>query len=334
MIHLNLWRVIGTALIISVLFVYPPREALSQQAQPGLQDVLVNGGFEGGFQEEFGVGYGWGAFSNGSAVVGWNYDDWPAVVSSGDYAQRIEIKEAQEQDRYAGIYQTVSVVPGQQYKLTVRGLIRSDEGSIEQSDYGYRLQYAVDANGGTAWELVSPDAWQEFPWDEQSMTLAAGQTYRFDTFDTTITAKTDKLTVFIRGWKKWVNNGSVIFDLDDISFVGPAPEGFQAPVAQAVALNNEPAAELPAAEVANEAPAAPSPADELAVPENTVPAGGTIDAFNQTNAVPQGNVAPLPVTGYGDDGSLVVVVIVGIVVLLALFVSAVAATLKWRSLAE
>lgn len=334
MVHLNILRGIGTALIIGVLFVYPPREALSQQAQPGLQDVLVNGGFEGGFQEEFGVGYGWGAFSNGNAVVGWNYDDWPAVVSNGSYAQRIEIKEAQEQDRYAGIYQTVSVVPGQQYKLTVRGLIRSDEGSIEQSDYGYRLQYAVDANGGTAWELVSPDAWQEFPWDEQPMTAAAGQTYRLDTFETTITAKTDKLTVFIRGWKKWVNNGSAIFDLDDISFVGPAPEGFQAPVAQAVALDNKPAAELPAAEVANQAPAAPSPADELVVPENTAPANETIDAFNQTNAVPQGNVAPLPVTGYSDDGSLVVVVIVGIVVLLALFVSAVAATLKWRSLAE
>lgn len=331
MSQLTFFRVIGTALIISLLFVYPPREALSQQSQPGVQDLLVNGGFEGGFQEDYGVGYGWGAFSNGNAVVGWNYDDWPAVVGGGTYAQRIEIKEALDQDRYAGIYQTISVVPGQAYKLSLQGLVRSDEGSIEQSDYGYRLQYAIDYNGDTAWELVAPAAWQELPWNEQPMALAGGQAYQLDTFETTITAKTDKLTLFIRGWKKWVNQGTGIFDVDNISFVGQAPEGFQAPVVQA-ALNSEAVAQAPAAEVAEPS----APAAEVAAPENAAPLNnaGASAAPSQTNAVPQGNVAPLPVTGYGEDSSIVYVIIIGIMVLLALFVSAVAATLKWRSLAE
>lgn len=335
-------RLMATVMIIGLLFVYPPPAALSQQ-QSSLQDLLVNGGFEGGFQEDFGVGYGWGAFSNGNAVVGWNFDDWPAVVGDGQYSQRIEIKEALDQDRYAGIYQTIPVVPGQQYKLTIQGLIRSDEGNIKLSDYGYRLQYAIDYNGDTAWELLPADAWQELPWDEQPMELADGQSYQLQTFDTTITATTDEVTLFIRGWKKWINNGAGIFNLDNISFVGPAPEGFQAPVVQAAAVNGETAAEAPAAnpstevaEVANEAPAASSPADEIVVPDNTTPSGnnGTIDGFNQTNAVPQGDVAPLPMTGAGEDSSVVYIVIIGIVVLLALFVSAVAAMLKWRSLAE
>jgi len=338
-------RIIGTVLIIGLLFVYPAPAALSQQAQPGVQDLLVNGGFEGGFQEDFGVGYGWGAFSNGNAVVGWNYDDWSAVVGSGKYSQRIEIKQALDQDRYAGIYQTISVVPGQQYKLTIHGVIRSDEGDVKSSDYGYRLQYAIEDKGGVAWELVSPQAWQELPWDERPMQLAAGQgKYPQQTFETTITAKTDKLTLFIRGWKKWLNNGAGIFDLDDISFVGPAPEGFQAPVAQAVALNGvapaQSSAEVPAATSAapaEKAEQATAITEKTTSPDTTASASAgnnVIGALNQTNAIPQAKVAPLPVTGSGEDNSIVYVVIVGIVVLLALFVSAVMATLKWRSLAE
>jgi hypothetical protein len=340
MSQLYLTRLIGTVLIIALLFVYPPPEAFSQQGQPGgLQDMLVNGGFEGGFQEEFGVGYGWGAFSNGNAVVGWNFDDWPAVVGNGQYSQRIEIKEALSQDRYAGIYQTISVVPGEQYKLTVQGLIRSDEGDIGQSDYGYRLQYAVDYNGDTAWELVPADAWQELPWDEQPMELASGQEFQFETYDVTITATSDKLTLFIRGWKKWINDGTGIFSLDNISVVGPAPEGFQSPTIQAAAVNDASPAEAVVAETeiaadgAAEEPVADLPADELSVPENAAPLG-SIDGLNQTNAAPQGNVVPLPVTGYGEDSSVVYVVIIGIAVLLALFVSAVAATLRWRSQTE
>jgi len=63
-------------------------------------------------------------------------------------------------------------------------------------------------------------------------------TYRFDTFETTITAKGDKLTLFIRAWKKWINNGAGLYDLDEISLVGPTPEGFQAAVGQAAAAGN------------------------------------------------------------------------------------------------
>jgi hypothetical protein len=114
----------------------------------------------------------------------------------------IEIRNAAERDRYAGIYQTVAVVPGQSYKLTIKGLVRSLEGSITASDYGYRLQYGVDYEGGTAWELVPDQNWQEIPWDEQPLNDPVNGTYRFDTFETTLTARSDKLTLFIRAWKK------------------------------------------------------------------------------------------------------------------------------------
>jgi len=244
----NLKVAIVVTIIILLLLISMPAPAFSQGNQPpAIQNLVVNSGFEGGFQQDFGIGYGWGGFSNGNAVVGWNADSWAPVVSAGKYSQSVEIKDALSQDRYAGIYQTISVVPGEQYKLTIKGLIRSDEGSISLSDYGYRAQYAIDYNGETAWELLPASAWQELPWDEQPLANPDSQNYEFKTFETTITAQGDQLTLFIRGWKKWINKGTGIFNFDEISFVGPAPTGFQAPVAQAAAVANPepPADSLP-----------------------------------------------------------------------------------------
>jgi len=137
------------SLVLIIGLLYIPSPVFSQQS-PELQNLIVNGSFEEGFQD-FGVGYGWGAFSNGQAIVGWSSDTWDKVIPAGQRnAQMIEIKDAQVLNRYAGIYQTVTVVPGAQYKLTVKGLIRSTEGDIAISDYGYRLQVGVDQNGGTA----------------------------------------------------------------------------------------------------------------------------------------------------------------------------------------
>jgi len=360
------------SLVLLIGITYLPKPAFSQEGDSGsIQNLIVNGGFEGGFQEDFGVGYGWGGFSNGNAVVGWNFDDWDAVVVNGQYAQRIEIKDALDLNRYAGIYQTVSVVPGKQYKLTINGLIRSEEGDISLSDYGYRLQYAVDYQGDIAWELIPEDAWQELPWDEQPLSNPPNGAYQFSTFETTITAQSDKLTIFIRGWKKWINNGSGIFNLDEISFVGPAPDGFQAPVAQTASVDNsqpEPAEELVAAEfsaqqsehdadvAANEAEPemdateaeagsataeaqeAPAEAEMTTEAESAAPAEATAapaQSGSSQSAMPsQAQNAELPVSGQGSDNSTNYVLIIGMSLVLVLFVGAIAATIRQRHLAE
>jgi hypothetical protein len=388
---------IVVTIAILLLLIYLPAPAFSQQnTPPTIQNLIVNGSFEGGFQQDFGIGYGWGGFSNGNAVVGWNFDSWAPVVPAGEYSQSIEIKDALSHDRYAGVYQTISVTPGAQYKLTIKGLIRSDEGDIALSDYGYRLQYAVDYKGDTAWELLPMSAWQELPWDEQSLGNPESQTYKFNTFETTITAQSDKLTLFIRGWKKWINNGTGLFNLDEISFVGPAPAGFQAPVAQTASAGNveprQPAAEPgsgnpvaaeivePAEETAlatetepvaaPQADPAPTQADQMTTGESPVMAEGSTtqttpmekNAAEQTEAMvevpaqteqtaqtettlpaapadPVGNAAharaaELPVSGLGSDDSMPYVLMVGITLLLILFVGAVTATLRHRSVVE
>ncbi|MDM8529542.1 hypothetical protein QUF63_00125 [Anaerolineales bacterium HSG25] len=191
-------------------------------AQQGMTDnLLLNGDFEAGFQNEYGLGYGWGGFSNGSAVVGWNADTWDEVVLDGQYSQLIQIEDANEVDRYAGIYQTVAVVSGRDYQLTINGLIRSEEGSAEESESGYALQIAVDQTGGTTWETLDLSAWQTVSWSEQPLYQAAGDSsvYNIEGYETTITAETEQLTLFVRGWKKWNDEHAVVFNLDELSLV-------------------------------------------------------------------------------------------------------------------
>ncbi len=296
----------GLFLVIGLFLGWYPL-ALAQEGSAGVQDLVINGGFEGGFQQEFGVGYGWGAFSNGNAVVAWGQEK---STAAGQYAQRMEIKDALENDRYMGIYQTISVVPGQQYKLSLQGQILSDEGQVSASDYGYRLQYAVDYNGDTAWELVPAESWQELPWDEQSLDFSGP----LDSFNTTLTAQTNEITIFIRGWKKWTNNGTGVFVLDNLQVIGPAPAGFQAPVSQ---------------------PESPAAAPVEAASEKTVKEAAAAMAANpgEPPAVTEPtNITTLPVTGYGDDEGIFFLVMLAVTLLVVLFGGAFAATFRWRNL--
>ena len=321
----SLSLLLSLVLAVTVLVLWPAA-AFSQQTDPNVENLVINGGFEQGFQEQFGVAYGWGGFSNGSAVVGWNSETWQKAVAAGQYAQFIEIKEARERDRYAGIYQTIGVVPGQQYKLTIKGLIRSEEGDVSASDYGYRLQYAIDGDGGTAWELLNPDDWQEIQWDEQPLYASDETIYRLDTFETTITASSDTLTLFIRGWKKWINNGSGIFNLDEISLVGPAPDTFEAPAAQAAAAgsSDRPALEEETTGEVMAEDSAPNP-DQSPV---------TAESILQSRLTPQETESALPVSGQGRDDSINYVLIAGLLLLAALFGNAIAATRRQRNPVE
>ncbi len=188
-----------------------------------VRNVLRNGNFEEGFQSNA-LGKYWKSFNNGSADFTFHIDDWPLVVVEGKYAQLIEIRNALEPDRYFGIYQTANVIPGKTYAFTIHGLVRTNTGNVQETKYGYRLQVGSDLNGGQDWKAVKN--WVELPWDEQ---LRRQDSFRFDTYATTLTAKSDRLTVFIRAWKKWADAGEGDYDVDDIRLMGPAVVTPQAP---------------------------------------------------------------------------------------------------------
>lgn len=323
-------RIIITILVLTGLF-YLPAPAFSQQVPAG-QNLIRNGDFEQGFQPDYHVGYDWGAFSNGNATMGWSADSWAPVVMAGQNAQAIEINGARERDRYAGIYQTVAVVPGQQYKLTIHGLIRSSEGSIAASNYGYRLQYAIDHNGGTAWELLNNEAWQELPWDEQPLAKPEETAYRIDTYSTTITAQSNQLTLFVRGWKKWVDDGSAIFNLDEISLVGSVPTAQAASLAEPV---SSPAEET----VTQASPAQPEESSQnladVADSPTSAPALA-IEAESDEIVIDTGAAAPapsqeqLPVSGQGADEGLNYGLIGGGLLLILLIGSAILSVTRRR----
>lgn len=188
-------------------------------------NLLVNGSFEDGFVEGQGVAVGWGRFQNGNVDAGWYDDTWEKVVCDGEHAQLLELRDAKENDRYVGIFQTVNVIPNAQYVLTLRGLVRSDSGSPENSDYGFRMQYGIDYTGGVDWQS-SNIQWIELMWDEQPRQDPTGENqYRYETHTATIKATGNKLTLFIRGWKKWADAVEGNYDLDCLSLVGPQAPG-------------------------------------------------------------------------------------------------------------
>ena len=181
-------------------------------------NLIKNGDFEDGFVEGVGVAENWESFDNGKARAGFYDDTWELVVVEGEHAQLIELVDATESDAYAGIYQTVEVTAGQTYQFSFKGLVRSDEGSIDVSNYGYRLEYAIDLSGNQDWQQVTE--WVELPWDEQPRTgPESGAGFTFNSLETTFTATGDSVTIFIRAWKKWADQGEGNYNIDAVRLV-------------------------------------------------------------------------------------------------------------------
>jgi hypothetical protein len=193
-----------------------PTEPVVQVLEPVYNERIRNGSFEDGFKDQS-VGLGWNAFSNGSAVFEFMDETWPPAVFDGEHAQRIQVREASQPDRYAGIYQTVGVIAGESYEMVLHGQIRTGSGDIRVSQYGYRMQLGLDYQGGQDWQAV--DKWVELPWDEQSFNSDA---LFFYDYITTVVATGPRLTIFIRTWNKWADPGRVEYTLDDLSLRGPA----------------------------------------------------------------------------------------------------------------
>jgi hypothetical protein len=189
---------------------------------PGIAvgELLENGDFET-FGD--GLGKGWTSFRNDNVIAVFSPEgpDGP-YVESGNFAQRITMAEASQPDRYAGIYQQVGVIPGQVYSLTLYGQIRTGYADVNQSSYGYRLQYAIDHTGGDNWQNVPAAAWIELPWDEQQL---HSPDVKFLSYTSTISATSDTITLFVRVWNKWANPAEVQYTLDSFSLVGASMSG-------------------------------------------------------------------------------------------------------------
>ena len=227
------FKILGTGALIAALvlatFILLPAFPFANS----VSERITNGSFEEGFGPD-GVGLGWHKFDNGgNATYGWYDDTWDPVVWDGEHSQLIEIntfcRGASDPDRYAGIYQTVALVPGATYTLKIRGMIRARDGDPvitgAEDPFSYRVQWGYAPAGGTDWEAVTN--WVELPWNTVYPRLSPGPMLEYET---QFVAPSPKVTIFIRVWKKWATPSREIdVNLDGISLTGPAPTDTAAP---------------------------------------------------------------------------------------------------------
>lgn len=212
--------VVTVGLVLAVLFSAIPSGSAPMAS---IGDVLYNGGFEQGFQSIGGcgmVGVGWGCFTNGgTAAYGFYDDQWSATVFAGQHSQLIEINTKEkggDPDRNAGIFQRVAVYPGVAYELSLKGMIRADDGGGDP--WRYRVYVGFDYTGGTDWKAVTD--WRELPWDTYYPRTSPGA---FSSYSTPVVPTTGALTVFVRTQRKWGTwYEETDFNLDAISLFGPA----------------------------------------------------------------------------------------------------------------
>ena len=214
-------RILIVALMLVIVASLIPAGA-APMASAG--DMIFNGGFENGFNYNPScggmVGAGWGCFTNGGTAVYGFYDDmWNRVVYSGLHSQLIEINTLEkggDNDRNAGIFQTVRVVPGATYELALKGMIRADDHGGDP--WRYRVYVGFDYSGGSNWQAVTD--WRELPWDTYYTRTDPGS---FSSYSTQVTPSGGNLTVFVRTQRRWGTwYEETNFNLDAISLYGPA----------------------------------------------------------------------------------------------------------------
>jgi septal ring-binding cell division protein DamX len=196
-------------------------------AEPESGNVVLNGSFEEGF-DPYGVGLEWTAFATeDGAVYGWEDETDPAYISHGEHAQLMRIMGPSKPNQFMGLYQTVEVVPGKPYTLTLHGLIRSSLASEDYEPLAFRLQWALDDQAGTDWQQVEWKDWTDPGWNDVKLDA---KNPAMNTYVVHVTPQANTVTLFIRGWSKWAFfQSEVKYYVDDISLEGPIPGEAQMP---------------------------------------------------------------------------------------------------------
>ncbi|MEZ4868967.1 MAG: LysM peptidoglycan-binding domain-containing protein [Caldilineaceae bacterium] len=224
---LSLRRAIRLLLIVAIIAsavtaAALPRVSLASSVGSDV-NVLDNGDFEHGFVSQPGcgvVGAGWHCFTNdGGANYGFYDEQWGPVVADGAHGQLIEINakgvSTAQNDRYAGLYQTVAVVDWAQYTLSLKGMIRTT--LMDGDPWRYTVQVGWTNGRHADWQSVTN--WVDVGWYTYYPREAPGG---FSYFSTPLMAEDDYVTIYVRAWKKWGIDGEEInISLDSIALIGP-----------------------------------------------------------------------------------------------------------------
>jgi hypothetical protein len=179
-------------------------------------NLLANGSFEQGFQPN-GVANSWIAFDNGGEAR-YRYRDerWGPVVSEGEHSQLIKIDTLDpggptEPDHLAGIYQTVQLMPGFTYELSVEAMMRERRAQPMEDPYRYMVGWGTSGDGGTNPAGMDVRAWLPLRAIYPMMQPGDMQSYH-----TRFEASSEEMTLWLFGMKKWATLGRELnVNLDD-----------------------------------------------------------------------------------------------------------------------
>ncbi|GAB4437610.1 MAG: hypothetical protein Kow0031_19440 [Anaerolineae bacterium] len=220
---------------------------------PAGVNVIRNGEFEIPWPDEElnGVAPEWEGYDNGRAHFGWYEEMWPEAVWEGERAQLMEIFEVEPNyyDRVMAIYQTVDVVPNSQYFLEMYAILRSDADPELRNKDDRQMHWGIDPLGEgnydnvTEWVLMDLNEQNRFgstaPYPEDRLLEYQRVT------GTITTTNSSRITLFIRGLKKFPDNVEINMNIDNVRLVGPnnvvAAASKPAPTAVAVQVTPQPA---------------------------------------------------------------------------------------------
>ncbi|MEA3337726.1 MAG: LysM peptidoglycan-binding domain-containing protein [Chloroflexota bacterium] len=183
--------------------VHPPKPRPEPTIVCDGPNLLMNGGFEYGFQAN-GVANYWMGFNNGGrANYGYYDEQWPPVVSEGKHGQLIEINtldvgDQTDPDRMSGIYQWLWLKPGATYEFSVDAMMRERNDHSDEDFYRYMVEWGYSANGWT--DPANMTFRERVPLDNIYLRTEPGE---MQSYTTRFAAPSETTTIWLFALKKW-----------------------------------------------------------------------------------------------------------------------------------
>ncbi|MFN8457431.1 MAG: hypothetical protein U0401_22690 [Anaerolineae bacterium] len=210
----------------------------------------------------------------------------------GAFGLSLHMQSTDQPDAHLGIYQTMTVIPGQSYLFVLSGTIQAQPGA-SSPDINNRVRIGIDHRGGTDWWATPEQNWLPLPWREQELEFDSTgpddpDLAKVESYFTVVRARSNRMTIFIDAWRRWPNWRTTIFTVDcatlaplneiDVGVIAPVLSRFSTTAVDA-ALRGAPAVPAP---VATGAAALPISGQAEAIPAALQPpevpsAGGILD---------------------------------------------------------
>ncbi|MCB0177968.1 MAG: hypothetical protein KDI62_07050 [Anaerolineae bacterium] len=167
----------------------------------------------------------------------------PGVTNeSTTSALGLHIQSTDQQDARIGVYQVVDgLTPGQTYRFSMSGTLQIQSGAttLQPDDpkapeeaQNHTIELYFDQTGNTDWKAIPHEKWTLVEWPEEKLEFKVSKDNEdladIQSYQTFITAQSDKMTVFMTLWRKWANWRTGIASIDCVALQPATPQMIQA----------------------------------------------------------------------------------------------------------